>query len=132
MTLSDDQLRDQLKRRTTSAPLEQPDRAALAEFVHLAASSPRQTPRRWLPWLGVPAAAGLTVVALLVAISLPRAPHAAPTSTPRATPPPPPPSGTMAPPPSPPAAAGLDVLSAEELVALAADSSKVGQVVVSD
>ena len=132
MTLSDEELRDQLKRRTTATPLDQPDRAALAESIHVAASKPRQTPRSWLPWLGVPAAAGLIAVALLVAVSLPRAPQAAPTSTPGATTTTPTSTATTAPPSSPPAAVGLDVLSAEQLVALAADQSKVGQVVVSD
>ena len=133
MTLNDDELRDQLKRRTTSAPLEQPDRADWSSSIHVAASNAPAgvaTLAAVARSTGRSRADGSRVARRHFAAAAPHTPLRLDT---RRTDHPPPSTATTAPPSSSARpAVGLDVLSAEDLIALAADSSKVGQVVVSD
>ena len=132
MSLSDDELREQLERRT-SPPLAPVERSNIIESVH-SRSGKRRT--SWFVRLAIPLAAAATVLVFVVIVGFPRAPQTSSASpTPGSTP-----AASSAGTPSPSATAiasaspqsGLAVLSADQLIALAGDPSKVGEVVVSD
>src|SRR3954468_818736 len=132
MSLNDDELREQLERRTTSAPLSPVERSSIIESVH---SRSQKRPGSLFGRLAIPLAAAATVLVFVVVVGFPQSPRsAAPSTTPGGSPTAssdvtPSPSGAPASPSSP---VGLAVLSTDQRVALAGDSSKVGEVVVSD
>ena len=132
--MNDDELRDQLERRTSSAPLTQVERTQIVEAVHARASKRRRGTALWVGRLAIPLAAAATVIVFVLAVGFPRPPQTSSTSpTPGSTP-----SASLAATPSASASAsaspqaGLSVLSADQLIAMAGDPSKVGEVVVSD
>src|SRR3954470_911011 len=133
MSLNNDELREQLERRTTSAPLSPVERSNMIESVH---SRSQKRPGSLFGRLAIPLAAAATVLVFVVVVGFPRAPQTSSASpTPGGTP-----AASSAATPSPsatPAASAspqsrLAVLSADQLIATAGDPSKIGEVVVSD